>query len=173
MTDMLVKLYDLPPLAPAVAQCTAHGVDIRRAIAVEKHIVLAWIGEHFSRGWVSECDGAFARLPVACFIATQGNAVIGFACYDGDWKGVFGPMGVSEEARGKGVGAALLLACLHDMLAQGYAYAVIGWTGPQEFYSKICGATPIEGSRPGMFRGMLIPTPDVNVASEEEEPAES
>jgi GNAT superfamily N-acetyltransferase len=155
MTDMLVKLYDLPPLAPAVAQCAAHGVDIRRALVVEKHLVLLWIGEHFSQGWVNECDGAFARLPAACFIATQDNAVIGFACYDVEWKGVFGPMGVSEEVRGKGVGAALLLACLHDMVAQGYAYAVIGWTGPQEFYTKICGATPIENSRPGMFRGML------------------
>jgi GNAT superfamily N-acetyltransferase len=155
MTDMLVKLYDLPPLAPAVAQCAAHGVDIRRALVVEKHLVLLWIGEHFSQGWVSEGEGAFARLPATCFVATQGNAVIGFACYDVEWKGVFGPMGVSEEVRGKGVGAALLLACLHDMVAQGYAYAVIGWTGPQEFYTKICGATPIENSRPGMFRGML------------------
>ena len=50
---------------------------------------------------------------------------------------------------------ALLLACLHDMSAQGYAYAVIGWTGPQEFYAKVCGATPIPDSRPGMYTGML------------------
>jgi GNAT superfamily N-acetyltransferase len=155
MTDMLVKLYDLPPLAPTVAPCAAHGVDIRRALVVEKHLVLPWVGRLFSQGWVSECDGAFARLPAACFIATQDNVLIGFACYDVEWKGIFGPMGVSEEARGKGVGAALLLACLHDMVAQGYAYAVIGWAGPQEFYTKICGATPIENSRPGMFRGML------------------
>ncbi|MBI5961462.1 MAG: GNAT family N-acetyltransferase [Chloroflexi bacterium] len=155
MTDMLVKLYELPPLAPALEQCAAVGVDIRRALPVEKHVILNWIAQHFSQHWVSECDAAMARFPAACFVATEGETLIGFACYDAGAKGIFGPTGVSEQARGKGAGKALLLACLHDMLAQGYAYAVIGWTGPQEFYAKVCGATPIEGSRPGMYRGML------------------
>ncbi len=155
MTDMLVKLYDLPPIAPALDRCASAGVDIRRALIVEKHHVLPWIGEHFSAGWVSETEAAFTRMPVSCFVAVEAGTLIGFAIYDGAYRGTFGPTGVSEAARGKGVGAALLLACLHDMPAQGYAYAVIGWAGPQEFYTKICGATPIEGSRPGMYRGML------------------
>lgn len=155
MTDMLVKLYDLPPLTPAVDQCAAVGVDIRRALAVEKSLVLRWIGEHFSQNWVNECDCTFARQPISCFLAVENGSMIGFACYDTGYRGIFGPTGVSEQARGKGAGKALLLACLHDMVAQSYAYAVIGWTGPQEFYTKVCGAAPIEGSRPGMYRGML------------------
>ncbi len=156
MTDMLVKLYDLPPLAPAIERCTAAGVVIRRAIVPEQHHIRAWIGTHFSENWVSECSAALTRLPVACFVAVEGDTLIGFAVYDAGYKGVFGPMGVSEAARGKGAGAALLLACLHDMRAQGYGYAVIGWTGPQDFYTKVCGAIPIEDSRPGMYRGMLF-----------------
>ena len=32
---------------------------------------------------------------------------------------------------------------------------VIGSVGPAEFYKKICGATEIEGSSPGVYRGML------------------
>ncbi len=155
MTDMLVKLYELPDLAPAMARCTAAGVDIRRGLVPEKHVVLAWIGEHFGAHWVSECDAAFARQPVATFIAVEAEQVIGFACYDATARGVFGPTGVGEEARGKGAGAALLLASLHDMRSQGYAYGVIGGTGPQDFYAKVCGAVVIPDSKPGMYRGLL------------------
>lgn len=155
MPDMLVKLYELPELAPAVARCTAAGVDIRRGLAPEKHVVLQWIGDAFGLGWVSETDVAFARQPLACFIAVQAEQMIGFACYDATARGVFGPTGVSEAVRGKGVGAALLLACLHDMRALGYAYGIIGGAGPTEFYTKICGATAIPDSWPGMYRGLL------------------
>ena len=155
MTDMLVKLYELPDLAPALDRCRAARVDIRRAYAVEQHHIFPWVREHFSEGWVSEITASLARMPVSCFVATEQGQLLGFACYDSVAKGIFGPTGVSDAARGKGVGAALLLACLHDMRAQGYAYAVIGWTGPQEFYAKVCGATVIPDSRPGMYRGML------------------
>jgi hypothetical protein len=41
------------------------------------------------------------------------------------------------------------------MKAEGYAYAVIGWAGPQEFYARLVGATVIEGSEPGIYRGPL------------------
>jgi GNAT superfamily N-acetyltransferase len=155
MTDMLVKLYNLPDLAPALDRCYAAGVDVRRALAVERHHLVPWVREQFSEGWASEIGATLTRLPVACFVAVKAGALLGFGCYDGVAKGVFGPTGVSEAARGRGIGAALLLACLHDMRAQGYAYAVIGWTGPQAFYAKVCGATVIPDSRPGMYRGML------------------
>lgn len=155
MTDMLVKLYELPDLAPALERTTAAGVTIRRGLAPEKHVVLAWIGEHFGPHWVSETDISFARLPVSVFLAVEGELLIGFACYDTTARGVFGPTGVGEAARGKGAGAALLLACLHDMRAQGYAYGIIGGTGPQDFYAKVCGATVIPDSKPGMYAGLL------------------
>lgn len=155
MTDMLVKLYRLPPLEPALARPREAGVAVRRALAAEKHIVLAWIRDHFEEHWVSETDAAFANRPIACFVAVAARELLGFACYDAGLRGMWGPTGVSEAARGKGLGAALLLASLHDMRTQGYGYAVIGWTGPQEFYAKIVGATVIENSRPGVYRGLL------------------
>lgn len=157
MTDMLVKLYALPPLQPALDTLHTHGVTLRRAIAPEKHLILAWIGQHFSPYWVSEADAAFSRQPASIFIAQQDNTLLGFACYDVTARGFFGPTGVSEAARGKGVGAALLLAALHDMLAQGYGYAAIGGVGPAEFYSKVAGAVLIPDSTPAMYAGMLRP----------------
>jgi hypothetical protein len=44
------------------------------------------------------------------------------------------------------------------MRDEGYAYAQIGWAGPTKFYEKIVGATIIEGSEPGGYRGKLVAT---------------
>lgn len=155
MPDMLVKLYELPDLPPVLEKQRTAGIDIRRALAPEKHLVVRWAREHFDEKWASECDVAFSNRPVSCWIAVEAERMIGFACYDTTLKDFFGPTGVSEAARGKGIGAALLLACLHDMRAQGYGYAIIGGAGPTEFYTRIVGAIPIEGSWPGVYRGQL------------------
>ena len=155
MPDMLVKLYTLPPLEPVLQQQQAVGIDIRRALANEKYLVVDWVRRNFYPNWVSECEVAFTRQPVSCFIAVEQGQVIGFACHDATYRNFFGPTGVSEQVRGRGVGKALLLACLHAMAAQGYGYAIIGWVGPAEFYTKTVGAVEIEGSDPGIYRGML------------------
>lgn len=155
MTDMLVKLYQLPPLEPTLEAQTTQGITVRRALAPEKHHVLAWVRQHFSEFWVSECDVAINNKPISCFIATLNDKLIGFGCYDSTCKGFFGPTGVSEEARGKGTGKALLIACLHDMRAQGYGYAVIGGVGPIDFYAKAVGATVIPDSTPSVYAGLL------------------
>lgn len=155
MTDMLVKLYRLPELAPEIEKQRQAGITIRRAYGPEKHHATRWIQQHFSKDWVSETELSFAREPLACFIALEGTQILGFAGYDGTYRGVFGPTGVSEAARGRGTGKALLLAVLHDMRAKGYIYAIIGEIGPAEFYQKTVGATIIEGSNPGIFQGLL------------------
>ena len=149
MADLLVKLYDLPPERP-VAE-----VDVRRALAPEKHTVIAWVGATFGPRWASEADVSFSGHPVRCHIATAGGELIGFACWDATARGFFGPEGVAETSRGKGVGGALLLQCLHAMRAKGYVYAVIGGVGPKAFYEKIVPVMEIPGSSPGIYRGML------------------
>jgi hypothetical protein len=159
MSDMLVKLYELPQVEPVLAGIAEHGIDIRRAIAPEKHHVIKWVREHFSEYWVSECEVAFTNHPVSCFIAVKDGAMIGFACYDVTYKNFFGPTGVAENERNKGAGKGLLLACLHAMRTNGYGYAVIGSAGPKEYYAQIVGATVIEGSTPGVYRGMLREKP--------------
>lgn len=151
MTDMLVKLYELPPL-PALSNAE---IVLRRGLVPEKHLVLDWVAHHFSDYWRSEVDVAFSRQPVSCFVATLAGKLVGFGCYDTTRRAFFGPTGVSETARGQGIGKALLLLCLHDMYAQGYGYAIIGGVGPVEFYEKAVGATVIEGSTPGIYRGLL------------------
>lgn len=157
MSDMLVRLYDLPDLSAVVKDLRAKGVEIRRAIVPETHIVSAWVRRAFQDTWATECQRAMCNTPASCFVAIENGVLLGFGCYDATCRNFFGPTGVAEASRGRGIGKALLWACLNDMAAQGYAYAIIGWAGPTEFYRKLVGAEVIEGSTPGIFRGMLKP----------------
>ena len=126
MTDMLIKLYALPPLEPKLEAQAAQGISIRRVLPPEKHFVTKWVGNQFSAFWQSECEIAFGHTPPTCWVATENKQTIGFGCYDTTSKGFFGPTGVSEAARGRGVGQALLLVCLHAMRWEGYGNAIIG-----------------------------------------------
>lgn len=154
MADLLVKLWELPPLEPALAQAASRGVAIRRALAPEKPVVLDWVRAHFAP-WTAEVDVAFARLPVACFVAVRAGELVGFACHDAIAPDFFGPTGVVESARGQGTGRALAIAAMHALAAQGYAYAIVGGVGPAAFYEKAFGAVAIAGSTPGLYAGML------------------
>jgi GNAT superfamily N-acetyltransferase len=155
MPDLLVKLYELPDTRPQIDALRSEGVNIRKAMVYEKLHVVRWVTETFGAGWASECDVAFSNHPATCFIATGNNKIGGFACYDSTAKNFFGPMGVAEQARNRGVGSALLLSCLHAMASDGYAYAIIGGTDNVEFYSKAAGAVEIPGSSPGIYRDRL------------------
>lgn len=143
--DMLVKLYDLPPSAAAFQRLREQEIEVRRALAPEKHKVLAWVRENFSEGWASETAVAFARQPVSCFIAVKEGKIVGFACHDATCRNFFGPTGVAPLARKSGVGTGLLFACLEAMRQQGFGYAIVGGVGPAAYYSKAVGAVPIEG----------------------------
>ncbi|MFI3243389.1 MAG: GNAT family N-acetyltransferase [Akkermansia sp.] len=152
---MLVRLYQLPCVGDLVGNLKEQGITVRPARPYETHIVAAWVGQHFSPKWVSECRVAMSHQPVGCFIATRDKKVIGFACCDATARGFIGPMGVNEECRGTGVGKALLVTALEALKAQGYAYGIIGGVGPADFYAKTVGATPIENSSPGIYEDLL------------------
>jgi GNAT superfamily N-acetyltransferase len=171
MADMLVKLYALPEVAPLLGELRKDGIEIRRAQPFERHVIVPWVRDHFVEAWAHECDAALRQAPVGCFVAVErtqaevtatgpydqpSETLIGFACYDATRKGMFGPEGVRRSYHGRGIGKALLLACLHAMKDERYAYAVIGWAGPKEFYARTVAATVIDGSEPGVYGGPLI-----------------
>lgn len=174
MADMLVKLYDLPPLHPLLERLGEQSIEIRLAHPIEQDIVTAWVRHHFSNRWALECEAAFRQQPVKCFVAVEvGNKpegggpydlspelLVGFACYDVVALNLFGPTGVREDYRGRGIGTALLLASLYAWRRAGYAYGIIAWAGPTTFYERIVGATEIDGSEPGIYRGPLIRSED-------------
>ncbi len=152
MADMLVKLYSLPPISE---KDIPHDFKIKRAIAPEKKAICSWVKENFSQTWADECETALSSVPSKCFIAIKNGKIGGFACYDATNKGFFGPIGVSEKERKSGAGRALLLATLNQMKADGYAYAIIGWAGPVDFFKKNCGAEIIPDSEPGIYADLI------------------
>lgn len=160
MPDMLVKLFSLPPLQPELDRMSAIGVTIRRPIGPENYAVIEWIKKYFpSSLWASEAENAFFNSPKTIYIALRenenGSEMLGFACWDATVRNFFGPTGVKESERGKGIGKALLLACLHGMHEDGYAYGIIGSPGPVDFYKKCCGGVMIEDSGQSVYKGML------------------
>lgn len=170
MPDMLVKLYALPEPSLASSKLKEKGIEVRLAHSSEKREIATWVRRHFIDDWAKSCEVALEQKPANCFIAVErerahhptanpydlpAEILLGFACYDVVARGMFGPEGVREDRRGQGIGKALLLACLHRMAAEGYAYTVIGWAGPTGFYERTVGATIIECSEPGIYRGRL------------------
>jgi GNAT superfamily N-acetyltransferase len=171
MADMLVKLYNLPDAAPYVHKLREQNLHIRQARPGEQRTIADWVRRYFPEEWATGCEWAIARDPISCYIAVEQEAfsvptdnpynlpqekLVGFACYDAASKGMFGAMGVQEDYRARGIGRALLLVSLHAMAVERYAYAIIGWAGSFEFYQKTVGATLIEDSEPGIFRGGLV-----------------
>ena len=146
MADVLVKLYELR-LAPS----DVDGIAIRRPMPHEKRTVSRWIAATFAEAWADEFECSFKALPPTSWIALRNDTLAGFACYDVTCRGFFGPTGVVQSERGKGIGAALLLRSMLALRELGYAYAIIGGAGPVDFYVKTLGAIPIPGSSPGIY----------------------
>lgn len=152
--DLLVNLYSrrMAALAERVGAVEA---TIRVALPPELHIIQDWVRRNFSDYWVSELTVAMAHQPPGCLVAIDNGELVGFACYDATARGFFGPTGVAESHRGKGIGAALLYHTLAAMKAQGYAYAVIGGVGPVDFYANAVGAVPIQSDKEDIYQGLL------------------
>jgi len=146
---MLVSLVRLPSITPLLEKLRGEGVTVRRPNPWEQTVLREFIEAHFSKGWADETSVAFSRQPVTCFVALHEEEIVGFAAYECTRKGYFGPTGVAEEYRGKGIGKALLLASLYGLQDLGYTYAVIGGAGPVGFYRKAVGAMviPIDEGR--------------------------
>ncbi len=119
MADMLVKLYTLPDLAPRLAPLKALGINIRQADPDEKHLLAEWVRQHFQAVWALGCEVALEQRPISCYLAVEQppapparadpyalppELLIGFACYHVASKGMFGPIGVRVDYRGRGSG---------------------------------------------------------------------
>ena len=143
MADMLCSLVRLPDIQPLLEKLKANNIFIRRPNPWDLNALREFIIEHFSEGWAQEAAIAFSAKPITCFIATKDDKIIGFGGYECTRRNYFGPTGVAEDMRGRGIGTTLLLACLYGLQDLGYTYAVIGGAGPVEFYKKAVDAIDI------------------------------
>ena len=156
MPDMLVNLLKLTSLEPLLGELRREGgVIVRRAQVWEMTSVRRFVEQHFDAGWADEISVGYANKPVTVYLALRDGRIVGFAAYECTRRGFFGPMGVAANERGRGLGRALLLACLWGLNELGYAYGIIGGAGPTAFYERSVGAITIPDSMPGIYADPL------------------
>jgi len=115
----------LPDYAALIAKRAEEGVTFHRPTMDEKEEVHEWILSAFGEGWAYETDLAFREALVTVWIARDHGKVCGFAASNATGRGYFGPTGVGEDQRRKGLGRVLLVKCLEDLQADGRSVAWI------------------------------------------------
>ncbi|MBY8979781.1 MAG: GNAT family N-acetyltransferase [Candidatus Lokiarchaeota archaeon] len=93
--------------------------------------------------WAAEVKFSLHFNPPTTFIAKNAhNNIVGWATHSQFFPGSFGPTGVKESLRGKGIGTILFLWCLWDIKQKGLEKSEIMWVVGDtiKFYSKVIGA---------------------------------
>jgi len=103
-----------------------------------------FVKQHFPNNtWAVEVKFSFTFNPPTTYIAKDANNnIVGWATHSQFFPGSFGPTGVKESLRGKGIGAILFLWCLWDIKQKGLHTSEIMWVEGNtiKFYSKVSGA---------------------------------
>jgi len=102
--------------------------------------VIELIGERFGAAWAWEATRALSHDGLFAARSHEGDW-LGFAAHSGNLahRGTFGPIGVFDEARGMGLGAALATTVLADLRARGHREATVPWVAPEteSFYARL------------------------------------
>lgn len=148
-------------VGPLREKLAAESIQFRAATPEDILPLLTFMGEHFAH-WVPDVRRALQGIvrgdaaTTTLHIATDNGEIIGYAQTD---RERFGPFGVNEAYRGRGIGAVLLSQTLVSMRAQGYHSAWFLWTSDRT--AKLYGEHGFEEVR----RFQMIDIPLRNPAS--------
>ena len=161
--------YGLAALARAHDVAARAGYALRRVDGPDDRLA-AWIDFHFPGSWWSFEAGAGSA-----WVGERDGHIAGFAAFGARglkfrwlraWReradvGVFGPFGVAEAHRGRGVGDALLTAALCGLRESGYRGALIPAVGGDSLiamYERRTGASVVEeiSYDAGQFRAVIL-----------------
>lgn len=139
--NMTADLGTLASTDADEARLAAGGVTIRRAAPADVPVLTEFALVNFGSSWAGEIAHSVGRDRAGCWLAVESDgSLLGFAAYGSSRPSLFGPMGTTPAARGRGIGSVLLRRCLADQRATGLETAQIGWVGPMPFYSTTVGA---------------------------------
>lgn len=108
-------------------------LPVRAATPRDLEALGPWVDEHFPH-WRNEVQRAVALG--TCIVHRD----LGFACYDVNREGWFGPIATRPDAGVAGVGTATLLGALHALRDRGHERVEIAWATALPFYAKTVGA---------------------------------
>jgi len=114
------------------------GVKVQYFQPEYTHKLLSFLETEFPGDWATvirerirkHCD------PKDIVIALRGDEVVGYCQVDGEH---FGPFGVHNSLRGKGVGTVLILHAMQYAKEKGIRHLWLAWTGAVDFYSRKAG----------------------------------
>jgi GNAT superfamily N-acetyltransferase len=147
-TNLLIDVAANPRVSGAraaalTAACAANGYRIRRAGQADAAAWGAAVAAEFGDAWAFELERALAGDPPGVHLAERpgDGAPAAFAVHDGNNQGLgwFGPAGTWPAHRRRGLGEALLGACLVDVAAAGHPRCEVAWIGPRAFYERAAG----------------------------------
>lgn len=141
--------YELPSPAPM-------GFDFRPLASDDDVVALrVFLESEFPGRWLHDTmDKIRAENDPSCvFVALEGNKVVGFALIQsanhqlpiggavwrdslGEHWGSLGPIGVSADMRGQGLGHGVLGAALMHLKSLGVRQCIIDWTTLDQFYGR-------------------------------------
>lgn len=103
-----------------------------------------WIQRNFGMAWSIEADIAYNSEYGGLVIATKNDEIVGFSVYSGLALHRFGPIGVSKDHRGIGLGEVLLHYSLEKIKLNGSPIIEIPWTTHLFFYAGLPGLCKIK-----------------------------
>lgn len=109
------------------------GIIVREALSSDILPCIEFVRSEFPH-WIPDVTLVASQIyggdprTVSLFVALDDDHVIGFAMSRSER---FGPFGVQEKTRGRGIGSALLSATLTSMRAKGFHCAWFLWTNDQ------------------------------------------
>lgn len=108
-------------------------LPVRVAEPADTTAIMRWVQTSFPQ-WVDEFErGARAGR---CIVHDD----LGFACYDVNRDGWFGPTATKPGHGRAGIGSSTLLGALRAMRERGHERADIAWAAALDFYAKAAGA---------------------------------
>lgn len=115
------------------------GFTFRAASASEREALGRWVEEGFSPFWRVEMEMGLAAEDGSVLVAETREGYVGFSVHGALRPDFFGPIGVSPDARGSGVGTVLLFDTLRQMRVEGVRVVTVPWTTHLTFYTQIPG----------------------------------
>lgn len=135
-----VELDLVCPTVPGRARRLEAPGDLSTAGVTDERDALElgeWVRRTYPH-WSAEFDRGAAAGTVV--LARLGSELVGAAAHSVSRWGVVGPVAVSPEAQGLGVGAALMATVLGELSTAGLRQAEIAWASTVRFYALVCEA---------------------------------